>query len=98
MYGTVARIRPKAGSEKALIAMMDEWRKSRKAKVKGAVATYTYKLDRDPGTLLMAVVFQDKKTYRANADDPEQDKWFGRIAEHFAGEPEWNDGQIVAGA
>lgn len=96
MYGTIARIRPKAGSEKALIAMMDEWRKSRKAKVKGAIATYTYKLDRDPSTLLMAVVFQDKKAYRANADDPEQDKWYGKFRALLQADPVWEDGEIIA--
>lgn len=96
MYGTVARIRPKAGSEKALLAMMDEWRKSRKAKVKGAIASYVYKLDRDPNTFVMAVVFQDKKTYHANADDPEQDKWYRKFRALLQADPVWEDGEIVA--
>lgn len=96
MYGTIARVRPKAGQEKAMMALMDEWRKSRKAKVKGAIASYVYKLDRDPGQLVMAVVFKDKQSYRANADDPEQDKWYRRLREHLQADPVWEDGEIIA--
>jgi quinol monooxygenase YgiN len=89
-------MRPKPGSEKAFLALMDEWRKTRKAKIKGAVAAYTYRLDRDPGQLVMAVVFQDKKSYRANAEDPEQDRWYRKMRELLQSDPVWEDGEIIA--
>jgi len=95
MYGTIARMRPKPGQTKAIVAMMEEWERTRRSKIKGAVATYVYKPDRKPDELVMAVVFQDKKTYRANADDPEQDKWYQRFRALLQADPEWEDGEII---
>jgi len=97
MYGTIARMRPKPGQTKAIVAMMEEWERTRRSKIKGAVATYVYKPDRKPDELVMAVVFQDKKTYRANADDPEQDKWYQRFRALLQADPEWEDGEIILG-
>ena len=95
MYGTVGRIRIKAGSEKTVIDEMKAWERERKPKVDGAVGALLYKSDDDPQNLTIAIVFRDQKTYMANADDPEQDKWFQRIAKHFDGEPSWFDGEII---
>ena len=97
-YGTVGKFRIKPGHVDDAIGLVKEWESSRKPNVTGAIAGYTYQLDSDPNTLMVAAVFADKAAYVANADDPEQDKWFSRMAEHFAGEPEWNDGEIVSGA
>ena len=97
MYGTVAHIRIKPGQEKSLIALQEEWNKTRKPKVKGAVAGYLYKLDKKPNEMIMVAVFQDKKTYVANADDPEQDKWFRRVRALLEADPVWEDGEIVVG-
>ena len=96
MYGTVARMRPKAGQEQALIALMNDWQRERKPKVKGAVAGYLYKPDSGSGELIMAVVFQDKATYTANAEDPEQDRWYRRMRELLAADPTWEDGEVVS--
>lgn len=96
MYGTVARMKVKPGSEKAFVSLMEEWRSSRKAKVKGAVATYTYRLDKEPSTLVMAVVFKDKKSYVDNAQDPEQDKWYRKMRALLQVDPVWDDGEIVS--
>lgn len=96
MYGTVARLKVKPGSDKALIALMEEWRNVRKSKVKGAVASYTYRLDKDPGTLVMAVVFKDKKSYTDNAKDPDQDKWYRKMRALLQADPVWDDGEIIA--
>lgn len=96
MYGTVARIRVKAGHEKAIVDGMKKWETERKAKVKGAIASYLYRLDKDPRTMMMAVVFRDKASYFANANDPEQDKWYREFRQHLERTPQWNDGEIVA--
>ena len=96
MYGTVARIRPKPGQEKALLAQMEEWKRTRQPKVKGAVASYVYKPDNKPGELIMVAVFQDKKTYRANAEDPEQDKWYRKFRELLQADPVWEDGEVIS--
>jgi hypothetical protein len=75
--------------------MMNEWNTERKPKVKGALSGYLFQLDKDPQDWIMVALFQDKKSYVANADDPEQDRWFRRMMEHLDGEPQWNDGEAI---
>lgn len=43
----------------------------------------------------MVVVFQDRESYFANANDPAQDEFFQRMMEMLDGEPVWHDGEIV---
>lgn len=96
MFGTVARLRPKAGQEQAVLGIMREWERERKPKVKGAIASYLYKSENNPGQLILAVVFQDRETYFANAEDPEQDRWYRRFRELLEADPDWEDGEIIA--
>ena len=98
MYGTVARVKAKAGQEKGMVALMDEWNKTRGPKVKGAVAGYLYKLDKKPGEYLMVAVFQDKASYTANAQTPERDAWYRKFRALIDADPTWEDGEIIAGA
>ena len=97
MYGTVARIKIKAGQEKAVVAVLDEWNKERRPKVKGALAGLLYKLDKKPGEYLMVVAFQDKATYTANAQDPSQDAWYRKFRALLDADPAWEDGEIIQG-
>lgn len=93
MYGTVANMRIKAGHGDALLALIKEWNTERKPKVPGALNGYVFKLDSDPQDWILIGLFQDKDTYTANADDPEQDRWFRRVMEHLEAEPVWHDGE-----
>jgi hypothetical protein len=94
-YGTVFKFKVKSGHEADLLSVWDEWERDMQPKVKGAGAGYLYKLDNEPGTFIGVAVFDTKEDYFANADNPEQDKWFQRIREHLEADPEWNDGEIV---
>lgn len=80
-----------------MVALRDEWSKTRGPKVKGAVAGYLYKLDKKPGEYLIVAVFQDKATHTANAQTPEQDAWFRKFRAFIEADPAWEDGEIVAG-
>jgi len=95
MYGTVAHLRVKPGQEQALLALQREWESQRRPKVKGAIGEYLYKLDRNPNEYILVVLFQDKETYSANANDPEQDRWYRRWRELLEADPQWNDGEVV---
>ena len=95
MYGTIGKFKLKPGTLDAALVLFDEWERDYKPKIDGAQAGYTYQLDSDPNTIVIVAVFRDKDSYVANADNPDQDKWFGRFAELLDGEPEWNDGQIL---
>lgn len=94
MYGTVGRAKIKPGSFDDLMSLMDEWKRNHAPRVEGVVASYTYRLDRDSNEILIVAVFRDKESYDANADDPEQDKWFQRARELMTSDPEWMDGEI----
>jgi quinol monooxygenase YgiN len=94
MYGTVARMKVKPGELEQLQKALGDWGDQDPKEV-GAVATYVYKLDSDPNELIMAVLFKDKKTYLANADDPKTDEWFQRMRAHLESDPEWSDGEVI---
>ena len=53
-------------------------------------------MDSDPTHLILAVLFESKEAYEANASSPEQDERFHKMMALLAGEPQWNDGEIVS--
>ncbi len=93
MYGTVARMRMKSGSEAQL---QEEMTRYDSLKIPGFVSTTTYRMDRDPNEVYVVVAFTDKESYHANARDPKQDERFRRMRELLAEDPEWHDGEIIA--
>ncbi len=95
MYGTVAHMRVKAGQEDALRDWMVRWDQERAPRISGPVASYVYRMDSGPRDLILTVVFQDKESYVANADDPEQDRWFQEMRQHLEADPEWHDGEVI---
>jgi quinol monooxygenase YgiN len=95
MYGTVATMRVKPGSEPALVALMDEWVRDRKPHIEGSVGGYVLRPDDHPDVAILVAIFKDRATYRANANDPEQDRWYKRLREHLEADPTWTDGEII---
>ncbi|HET6320184.1 MAG TPA: antibiotic biosynthesis monooxygenase [Chloroflexota bacterium] len=95
MYGTVARMRVKPDHDKQLQAMQDEWTQERGRRIEGYVASYVLRPDQHPDEVILVAIFRDRESYRANASDPEQDRWYRRMREHLAADPEWTDGELV---
>ncbi len=93
MYGTVPRMRLKAGMEAKLKEDMAQYER---LKIPGFVSTMVYRMDTDPNELYMAVAFKDRESYVANARDPKQDERFRRMRAMLAADPEWHDGEIIA--
>jgi quinol monooxygenase YgiN len=96
MYGTVAHMRPMEGHEQQVLDLMEQWNRERKPKVRGAVGGYMLRPDRDPREFVLMAVFESREAYRANADDPEQDRWYRQLREHLQSDPSWEDGEITA--
>ena len=92
MYGTVARMQIKPGAEGQLEQQLREFES---LKVPGFVTTYVYHMDADPQTFYMAVVFDSKESYVANARSPEQDARYQQMRALLDSDPEWHDGEIV---
>ena len=92
MYGTVARLRLKPGTEQQIAALMKEYES---LKVPGHVSTTTYRMDNSPDEYYMAVVFDNKDAYTRNANDPAQDARYRKMRELLAADPEWHDGEVI---
>ena len=95
MYGTVARLRVKPGMTEQLEALSREWQSMTSA---GLVSSTLYRMDADPNEVYLAVVFQDRESYRKNAEDSETDALYRRMREMLDADPEWHDGEVIASA
>jgi quinol monooxygenase YgiN len=96
MYGTIARLRVKEGKLEDAREVMLRWDRERRPKVPGFVAGHTLQLDGDPRAVILVAVFDSKESYRANAEDPEQDRWYRQLRELLDADPVWQDGQVIA--
>jgi quinol monooxygenase YgiN len=92
MYGTVARMKAKAGTG-ALLAELG--RQLHEDPPPGMIGTWVYQMDEDPDEYIMAVAFESREAYRVNADSPEQDARYQELRALLEADPEWNDGEIV---
>lgn len=98
MYGSIFRMRPKAGRASEVSALFQEWGDTRARQVPGVRAGYVLAPTNHPDQLIGVAVFKDRATYVANADTPEQNQWYLRIRELLEADPEWEDGEYpVAG-
>jgi len=96
MYGTIARLRPLPGRERAVDDLGHLWLRERAPTLAGFVANYVLKSEQHPGEVLTLTVFDSKAAYRQNADDPDQHRWFEQFRALLAAAPEWNDGEVLA--
>ena len=95
MYGKVARIRVKTGMESQFRQIIKEQMHPFEAgQVPGFVASYSYRTDADPNEYYLAVVFENREAYWANAQSPEQDARYRQWLPLLEREPEWHDGEI----
>jgi heme-degrading monooxygenase HmoA len=82
----------KPGKEQQLAALMKDFESAR---VPGFIAEYVYRMDADPNTYYLAVVFDSKESYWANARSPEQDARYRQMRELLESDPEWHDGEVA---
>jgi quinol monooxygenase YgiN len=98
MYGTIGRCRIKPGMEDQFRQLLErQARAFESGQIPGFVASYTYRMDADPNDYSLAVVFESREAYWANAQSAEQDARYRQWQPLLAGEPEWHDGEIVGG-
>lgn len=90
MYGTIMRARVKAGHREMLETLMRE-QDVREQQLPGFHSYDVAWEDKEPDRLVLVVRFTDRESYVANAESPEQDTEYRRMAEHLDGEPEWID-------
>jgi heme-degrading monooxygenase HmoA len=92
MYGTIARMQAKPGMQDKLLEFM---RREDARAIPGYKTTYVYHMDADPNTYMIAVVFESREAYVANANSPEQDADYRELLTMLQAPPEWHDGEII---
>jgi len=95
MFGTIYHMRPKPGAETAIEDLLRREEKER-TRPTGFIAGYLFRSRSRPGELIGVAVFDSEASYRKNANDPEQDRWYRRLRELLEADPEWNDGDVLA--
>ena len=90
MYGTVAKMHVKPGAEEEI-----KDHGGGEVSCPGHIATYVFKSDKDPNVHIVTTIFESKSAYRKFSESPEQDRRFNQMKELLAGEPEWNDGEVI---
>ena len=98
MYGTIFRMKVKTGREDDLVRVFKDWESERKGKIKGAIGGLMMKPANRSGEMIGVAIFEDRESYAANADDPEQHAWFMKMRDMLEADPEWDDGEYVAGS
>jgi quinol monooxygenase YgiN len=97
MYGSIFRMKVKPGKEQELKDVFKEWESDRKPKIQGTVHSFVMKPDNKQSELMGIAIFPDKTSYKTNAEDPEQDKWYKNMRELLEDDPEWEDGEFIFG-
>jgi hypothetical protein len=88
-------MRPKPGQEMNVADHLRRWGRERRPAVQGAVAGYLFRPKSSPQELIGVAVFDSEASYRKNADDPAQNKWYLELREMLESDPEWNDGDVL---
>jgi hypothetical protein len=94
MYGTVARIHPRANREAELQSLLEVSGVDGRSPA-GFRHSFLFRPDQNPydrPTLFLIALFDDQDTYRANAASPEQDAEYRRMRELLDDDPDWMDG------
>ena len=92
MYGTVAPMQANPGTHDQLAEAMNQFQAHPPA---GYKSTYILKMDDDPNTYFLAVVFEGKEAYVANASSAEYDAMYQHLLRLLQWPPEWHDGEVV---
>lgn len=93
MYGTVAMLRAKPGNEAALLEEIRA--EDQEAHMPGYVYQFLYRLDAQPDTYCLVVIFDSKAAYIANANSPQQHSRYLKLRALLAAEPQWHDGEMI---
>jgi heme-degrading monooxygenase HmoA len=93
MYGTVALLRVKPGRESELLREAQE--EDQQAAMPGYLYQFLYRLDEEPNTYYLVVIFDSKESYFDNAHSPGQHARYLRFRELLTADPEWHDGYVI---
>ena len=94
MYGTIARLHPSPGKLDELKAFARRFESGERVPA-GFRHAFVFTPDTDPydvPTVFLVAVFDDRASYVANADSPEQDAEYRQLRALLEDDPQWMDG------
>ena len=94
MYGTVAKMRVKAENVDAVRKVMAAQMEG--SQPAGYIRSFVLS-ENDSDTQWLFVMFEDKASYMANADDPAQNERYMEFRALMEADPAWHDGAIEEG-
>ena len=92
MYGTIARLHLKPGMEDRFMEALQEYED---LDIPGFIAEHVFRMDDNPNEFYMIVLFEDRRSYKENAESTEQDRRYRKMRDMLTKDPEWHDGEIV---
>jgi len=92
MYGTIAKLKVRPGKLDELIKIAGHYGE---IDIPGMLWTHLYQSEDDPNECWIAVAFDSKDAYTANADSPEQNTRYEAMRALLSADPVWNDGVVV---
>ena len=95
MFGSIFNMKPRPGQEANIAAHFRRWERERRPAAGGAVGGYIFRPKSVPDELVGVAVFDSEDSYRRNADDPAQDRWYRELREMLEADPKWNDGDVL---
>ncbi len=95
MFVTVFTYRARAGEEDAVVALHEDWQRTRRATSTGFVAGELLRAQDDRRAFIDVARFETEEAARDVATNPDQDAWYRRLASLCEGEPVFTDCQIA---
>jgi antibiotic biosynthesis monooxygenase (ABM) superfamily enzyme len=95
MFVTVFTYRARSGEQDAVVALHEDWQRTRRAAAAGFIAGELLCARDDPQTFIDVARFETEEAARAIAEDREQDAWYRRLASLCESEPVFTDCQVA---
>ena len=91
MFVTVFTYRARAGEEDAVVALHEDWQRTRRDKARGFLTGELLNAQGDSRAFIDVARFETEDAARAVAADREQDAWYRRLTSLCESEPVFTD-------
>lgn len=95
MFGTIFRMRPKAGQEQTIMELVGRWEREILPELSGYIGECVLQSTSNPGEVIGLVIFDSEASYQQSSSSPAQGQWYQKLRALLESDPEWNDGQII---
>lgn len=79
MFVTVLSYRARPGEEDAVVALHEDWQRTRRDRAVGFIDGQLFHAAGDPRAFISVVRFESEETAQASAGDRDQDAWYRRL-------------------